>query len=197
LHTAASLQWAAKLQVWWQRTYWPSGPEISCQATQICFSQAKPYFSLPTPFQHLQASALSARKLASHSLAIDIHQHVSGLCAVLVSVTAFQSSQCLAMIASLAAMHCFKTPQFLAQRPSTSMTKLRSPCRCQASDSNGKPGMLFGLKNPFRGLKFGNQASDEESTKAEQESQQQLAADKAQPIGNGMPWRAWKQVLHL
>ncbi|KAL0042671.1 hypothetical protein WJX79_007465 [Trebouxia sp. C0005] len=67
-------------------------------------------------------------------------------------------------------------------------------CRCQASDSNGKPGMLFGLKNPFRGLKFGNQASDEEAaTKAEQESQQRLAAEKAQPIGNGMPWRAWKQ----
>lgn len=66
-------------------------------------------------------------------------------------------------------------------------------CRCQASDSNGKPGMLFGLKNPFRGLKFGNQASDEETTKAEQESQQKLAAEKAQPIGNGMPWRAWKQ----
>ncbi len=57
--------------------------------------------------------------------------------------------------------------------------------------------MLFGLKNPFRGLKFGNQASDEETTKAEQESQQQLAAEKAQPIGSGMPWRAWKQVLHL
>lgn len=66
-------------------------------------------------------------------------------------------------------------------------------CRCQASDSNGKPGMLFGLKNPFRGLKFGNQASEDETTKAEQESQQQLAAEKAQPIGNGMPWRAWKQ----
>ena len=77
------------------------------------------------------------------------------------------------------------------------MTKLWSPCRCQASDSNGKPGMLFGLKNPFRGLKFGNQASEDETTKAEQESQQQLAAEKAQPIGNGMPWRAWKQVLHL
>ena len=77
------------------------------------------------------------------------------------------------------------------------MTKSRSPCRCQASDSNGKPGMLFGLKNPFRGLKFGNQASDDETTKAEQESQQQLAAEKTQPIGNGMPWRAWKQVLHL
>ncbi len=56
--------------------------------------------------------------------------------------------------------------------------------------------MLFGLKNPFRGLKFGNQASDEETSKTEQESQQQLAAEKAQPIGNGMPWRAWKQVLH-
>ena len=77
------------------------------------------------------------------------------------------------------------------------MTTSRSPCRCQASDSNGKPGMLFGLKNPFRGLRFGNQASDEETTKAEQESQQQQAAEKAQPIGNGMPWRAWKQVLHL
>ncbi|DBA90259.1 TPA: hypothetical protein ACH3X1_003551 [Trebouxia sp. C0004] len=68
-----------------------------------------------------------------------------------------------------------------------------SICRCQASDSNGKPGMLFGLKNPFRGLKFGNQASDEETTQADQESQQQLAAEKAQPIGNGMPWKAWKQ----
>ncbi|DBB05907.1 TPA: hypothetical protein ACH3X3_009907 [Trebouxia sp. C0006] len=53
--------------------------------------------------------------------------------------------------------------------------------------------MLFGLKNPFRGLRFGNQASDEETTKAEQEAQQQQAAEKAQPIGNGMPWRAWKQ----
>lgn len=68
-----------------------------------------------------------------------------------------------------------------------------SPCRCQASDSNGKPGMLFGLKNPFRGLRFGNQGGDAETSQADQESQQQPAADKAQPVDNSMPWRAWTQ----
>ena len=69
------------------------------------------------------------------------------------------------------------------------------PCRCQASDSNGKPGLLFGLKNPFRGLKFGLQGKDNETSQAEQEeSQQQQAADKAQPVAHSMPWKAWTKV---
>ena len=55
--------------------------------------------------------------------------------------------------------------------------------------------MLFGLKNPFRGLKFGNQAPEDETSQAEQEPQQPLPADKAQPVSTGMPWRAWRQVL--
>jgi len=144
--------------------------------------------------------AVIAWQIASHFTAVDRHQHVSGLCAVFVSVTMFQSS-CIATVHCSDSFTCsyamFQDTAlpFTVFRPV--MAKLRSPCRCQASDSNGKPGMLFGLKNPFRGLKFGNQASDEETTQAEQESQQQLAAEKAQPIGNGMPWRAWKQVLHL
>ena len=57
--------------------------------------------------------------------------------------------------------------------------------------------MLFGLKNPFRGLKFGNQASEDETSQAEQEPQQPPAADKAQPVSTGMPWRAWRQVLTM
>ena len=57
--------------------------------------------------------------------------------------------------------------------------------------------MLFGLKNPFRGLRFGNQGGDAETSQADQESQQQPAADKAQPVDNSMPWRAWTQVQHI
>lgn len=58
--------------------------------------------------------------------------------------------------------------------------------------------MLFGLKNPFRGLRFGKQGNDSEKSKAEQEeSQQKPAADKAQPFGNSMPWRAWTKVCQL
>ena len=64
--------------------------------------------------------AVSAWQLASPSLAVDTHQHVSGLCTVLVSVTTFQSLQSLAVTASLAAMQCFKTPHFFAQLSSTS-----------------------------------------------------------------------------
>lgn len=68
-------------------------------------------------------------------------------------------------------------------------------CRSQASDGNGKPGLLFGLKNPFRGLKFGRQGNDNEATQTEQEeSQQQPAADKAQPVAHSMPWKAWTKV---
>ena len=58
--------------------------------------------------------------------------------------------------------------------------------------------MLFGLKNPFRGLRFGKQSNDSDKGQAEQEElQQKPAADKAQPFGNSMPWRAWTKVCHL
>ena len=77
----------------------------------------------------------------------------------------------------------------------TAALEAERSCRCQASDSNGKPGLLFGLKNPFRGLRFGLQGNDNETNQAEQEeSQQQQAADKAQPVGHSMPWRAWAEV---
>lgn len=67
-------------------------------------------------------------------------------------------------------------------------------CRCQASDSNGKPGLLFGLKNPFRGLRFGLQGNDNDTNQAEQEeAQQQQAADTALAVGHSMPWKAWNE----
>ena len=71
-------------------------------------------------------------------------------------------------------------------------------CRCQASDINGEPGLLFGLKNPFRGLMFGNQNNDNESeTSQAEQSQQQQAADKALAVESDTPWRSWTEVsLH-
>ena len=79
------------------------------------------------------------------------------------------------------------------------MLKCGIPCfRCQASEGNGKPGMLWGIRNAFHGLGFGSQPSESNAKQPdpepEEELQQQPANDTPQRFDGVMPWSTWKKV---
>ena len=67
------------------------------------------------------------------------------------------------------------------------------PCRCEASDSNSKPGLLSGIKNTFRDIWFSKQGRDSEKSIPEPDAQPQPATDIA-TCSSDTSWQEWAEV---